>query len=118
MRLTERPLLARNKTSAATKQTSPLFVTDSMTDHHVYVAQQINVSEHVAAHGDDVCVLSLFNRAGPGFSFHGQGRPVSSSTDRDHRVDAIVVHPGIELLPQRLAMKAPGDTAVCAGQHR
>ena len=47
-----------------------------MLDHDIYVLQQINVAQHVAADGDDVGVLAFGDGADLIRNFHRNRRPV------------------------------------------
>lgn len=86
-------------------------------DHYVHVLQEIDVSQHVASHSNNVRVFALADRADAIRDAHRDRRPVRRRADGDHRVDAESVDPGVELAPRRLAVKVHRNAAVGANQQ-
>jgi len=83
-------------------------------DHDVYILQQINMPQHVAADGDDVGVLALADGANLIGNFHRDGGPVSGGADGGHGGDAEAVDPGVKFAPSCLAVEVHRNAAVCA----
>ena len=85
-------------------------------DHDVYVLQQVDVAQHVAADGDDVGVFAFAHGSNLIGDFHGDRGPVGGGADGGHGFDAEAVDPGVELAPGGLAVEVHRDATVGADQ--
>src|SRR6185295_13337034 len=98
-------------------RTHDSFITSPVLDYHRDVLQQVDVTQHVAAHRDDVRILARSHRADLTVYFHQHRRPISRGSNRRHRIDSELIHPGVQLAPGALTMKVHRDAAVGSNQQ-
>src|SRR5262245_10100176 len=86
-------------------------------DDQVYTLQEIDVTQHIALDGNDICKLTFTDRAIVLVHFHHHSGPVGGRANSSYRVDAEVIDPCIQLVPGGAVVKFHRYAAVGADEQ-
>src|SRR5262245_5628434 len=93
------PLFLRCDGCSTANSVDISLISHAVFDHDVHTLQQYYIPQRVTAHRDDVGVFAFANRAVILLGLHRDGGPVSGRSDRQHRINAQNVHPGVKFTP-------------------